>query len=60
MLASCGDELGSHVDLNDNANFSVLCPALINVYTSLYVCWYSDELKSKILHVGTVYMMINE
>ena len=63
VCVSCwyGDELGSHVDLNDNANFSVLCPALINVYTSLYtvdVCWYSDELKSKILHVGTVYMRL--
>ena len=49
VCVSCwhGDELGSH----DNTNFSVLCPALINVYTSLYtvdVCWYGDELGSHV------------
>ena len=52
VCVSCwhGDELGSRVDLNDNANFSVLCPALINVYTSLYVdvCWYGGELGSQV------------
>ena len=33
-----------------HANFSVLCPALIIVYTSLYVdvCWYGDELGSRV------------